>query len=134
MTIDNVVNLLPFVLTVCGSVLAGFQRLASVRSRRFDRVAQLSTAISELDPNDVDIRKIFEIERKRIVGILGSDSYKTSEGRWVIALMGLGTLLVLAAAVATANPQWIQAAPGLLIVGAVLAVPGVIGGFILGTK
>lgn len=134
MTIDNVLDLLPFILTVCGSVLVGFQRLASVRSRRFDRVAQLSKAISELGPNDVGIQATFDKERRKIVGLIDSDAYRTREGKWATGLMVVGTLCVLAAAGTSANPELMAASLVLLVVGAIVAVPGVILGFILGTQ
>ena len=134
MDVEKWIAALPAFVTVIAGVSAGVIRLASARSRRFDRVAQLSSAMVELQSGDPLTFQAFKAERNRLVTLL-TDTPALSKGQVALVVaMGLGTMAVITSSVLALYIEGALWALILFVAGAVLAVTGVIGGFISGDR
>ena len=134
MNAENWIAVLPVFFTLIAAVSAGVQRLASLRSRRLDRVASLTSVLVELKSEGPTVLGVFEKERTRLIVALEKVPVLSKLSVVFIFIMGVGTLSVVASSAMTLSPGWIDVAPVFFIVGAIVAVPGVIGGFVIGNR
>ena len=113
------------------TVVPAVSRLFGIRARKLDRILSLTTSSASLGPNDQDVRDLLLHSRDEIIARLNS---KLVGRNLALAAMGIGSLLVVAAAVIANTTPLVGLPSQLLVWGFVIAVPGVVAGFAYGRR